>query len=708
MLCACSGEQFKFEDPPQSPESLATRDFSASGLSSRTGDWESKFDDAQVDDVESTLKEALSLNYEEARALLGRLEYQRGNFDAALQVFQGIDIRILTPRMTKAIVERTRQRKPRSKSGNLRAPTMSMHSVSLLLEAILLKAKSLEALGRFKEAAKECKVILDTVEAALPNGMPTEIGEDCKLQEMFHRALELLPELWKQAGYLDEAIYAYRRALIKPWNLESQRLAGIQKELATVLLYGGVEANLPPQLQVWGSGSPKTNIEEAILLLLIIMRKIAFDEIPRDPEVMDHLTFALSTSGQFENLANHIEQSLPGIYSRTERWYFLALCYSAAGQNDVALNLLRKVFFHSKRKHKTHLPSLLLGAKLCSQNSKHAFEGIDFAQRAIECSNCRQGHHSIGAAHHLLGVCYGRAAQLTVSDSERVLFQKKSFESLHQATMIEKDNLEVILSLGLENAVQRNLDEALENAKKYLHMMGGSSVRCWKLLALIISAEQCFKDAEDIVDIALDEMGKKDQIEFLRLKAILQVAQAQPKRAIESYRGLLSLVHAQRELQIGSSGYEVDSEKFFEMEAWQDLASIYTKVGSWSDAKVCLEKARSIELYAPRSWHATGMLFEAQLLNKEALDAFSAALSMDPDHVPSMVSTSVLLMKNGEKSLPIARSLLMNALRVEPTNHDAWLNLGFVSKMEGSLQQAADCFQAACELKQSSPVQDFV
>lgn len=64
MLCACSGEQFKFEEPPQSPESLATRDFSASGLSSRTIDWDSKFEDAQVDEVESTLKEALSLNYE--------------------------------------------------------------------------------------------------------------------------------------------------------------------------------------------------------------------------------------------------------------------------------------------------------------------------------------------------------------------------------------------------------------------------------------------------------------------------------------------------------------------------------------------------------------------------------------------------------------------------------------------------------------------
>lgn len=64
MLCACSGEQFKFEDAPPSPESLATRDFSVCGVSSRTGEWESRFEDSQVEDVESTLKETVSLNYE--------------------------------------------------------------------------------------------------------------------------------------------------------------------------------------------------------------------------------------------------------------------------------------------------------------------------------------------------------------------------------------------------------------------------------------------------------------------------------------------------------------------------------------------------------------------------------------------------------------------------------------------------------------------
>lgn len=82
--------------------------------------------------------------------MLGRLEYQRGNFDAALQVFQGIDIKTLSPRMSKAITERTRPRKPRAKGEIVVSGVMSLHSVSLLLEAILLKAKSLAGLGRIK------------------------------------------------------------------------------------------------------------------------------------------------------------------------------------------------------------------------------------------------------------------------------------------------------------------------------------------------------------------------------------------------------------------------------------------------------------------------------------------------------------------------------------------------------------------------------
>ncbi|CAI8606231.1 unnamed protein product [Vicia faba] len=716
MLCACSGEQHKFEEVPQSPDSLATRDFSASGLSSRTGDWESKFNENQVEDVESTLKEALSLNYEEARALLGRLEYQRGNFDASLQVLQGIDIGSLTPRMIRAIAERNKQRKPRSKAGTVLPNLMSMHSVSLLLEAILLKAKSLEKLERHEEAGKECRIIVDTIESALPYGMPEGIGEVCKLQEMFHKALELLPNLWIKAGFLDEAVTAYRRALVKPWNLDPRRLACLQKDLATTLLYGGVEVNLPSHLQVNGPTTPMSNIEEAILLLLILSRMMALQTIDWDAEIIDHLTFSLSITGMFESLADCVEQILPGIFSRAERWYFLALCYSAAGNNEAALNLLRKVCGNSESKHIPHFASYLFGAKLCSQYPNHAHEGVKLSQQVIDLAK-HQNEHFIVQGQQILGVCYGAAARKSVVDSERVTFQKESLSFLNAAALTGDGNAEVIFSLGLENAIQRNLDAAYHNIMKYSDMTVGSSARGWQLLALIVSAQKRLKDAETIVDFALDDAGSVDQLELLRLKAVLQISQKQPKQAIETYKVLLAVIEARKELSLQAKNFGFDQAKVFrdealterklEREAWQDLATIYTDVNSFLDAKACVDKAKLLEFFSPRSWHTTGKLFEAQSLYKEAFVSFSISLSIEPDYVLSIISTAELLIKLGMQSFPMAKSFLMNALRLEPTNHDAWFHLGMVSKMEGSLQQAADCFQAAYELKFTTPVQKF-
>ena len=43
------------------------------------------------------------------------------------------------------------------------------------------------------------------------------------------------------------------------------------------------------------------------------------------------------------------------------------------------------------------------------------------------------------------------------------------------------------------------------------------------------------------------------------------------------------------------------------MEAWQDLATIYADVSAFLDAKACVDKAKLIEFFSPRSWHITGM-----------------------------------------------------------------------------------------------------
>lgn len=84
---------------------------------------------------------------QEARALLGRLEYQRGNIEAALRVFDGIDFSALAPKIKMSITRRKGRRKVRSRDDG---QPMSLHAVSLLIEAIFLKAKALRDLGRFK------------------------------------------------------------------------------------------------------------------------------------------------------------------------------------------------------------------------------------------------------------------------------------------------------------------------------------------------------------------------------------------------------------------------------------------------------------------------------------------------------------------------------------------------------------------------------
>ena len=52
--------------------------------------------------------------------------------------------------------------------------------------------------------------------------------------------------------------------------------------------------------------------------------------------------------------------------------------------------------------------------------------------------------------------------------------------------------------------------------------------------------------------------------------------------------------------------WQVKSLHKLEMDAWLDLASIYTKLEAWHDSNICLDKARSIDFFYPKYWHVRG------------------------------------------------------------------------------------------------------
>ncbi|KAK4483602.1 hypothetical protein RD792_010801 [Penstemon davidsonii] len=630
------------------------------------------------------------LGWWEARALLGKLEYQRGNVEGALRVFDGIDLQAAIQRMQHSLGDKQTSKKGRARSESTHA--VSQHATNLVLEAIYLKAKSLQKLGKLTEAAQECRSVLDAVEKIFSDGIPDVMVEN-KLQETVSHAVELLPELCKQAGSYSEAMSAYRRALLSQWNLDNDCCARIQKAFAVFLLYSGVEV-APPSLavQIDGSYVPKNNLEEAILLLMILMRKNYLGKTKWDPSVLEHLTFALSLCSQTSVLVKQLEEIMPGVMPRVDRWKTLALSFSGAGQNKSALDILRKSLHQCE--DPDDLMSLLLAAKICSEDVFLASEGVKYAQKAIANSHGSNAHlKSVGL--RMLGLCLGKQAKIASSDFERSRLQSEALKSLDGAVALERENSDLIFELGIQYAEHRNLDAAQRYAEKYIDATGGSMIKGWRLLALVLSSQQRFLEAEVVTDAALDETSKWDQGPLLRMKAKLKISQSLHKDAIETYRYLLALVQAQKK-SCGppSAAPQVEDDKINEYEVWHGLAKLYSSLSHWKDAEICLEKAR-------------GVMHERQGHLDEALAAYINALLLEPKYVPCKILIGALLSKMGSKMLPVARTLLSDALRIEPTNSMAWYHLGLVHKDDGRMADAVDCFQAASMLAESDPIESF-
>ncbi|KAK9672927.1 hypothetical protein RND81_12G135200 [Saponaria officinalis] len=710
MKCIFLGKQARNDDALDSSESsLATRDHSTSGFSARVGDAETKTQNSTIEEAESSLRESGYLNYEEARALLGRLEYQKGNMEAAYRVFEGIDINAIKPDIKIALSRRCEPQRRQSKSDSV--PLMSLHAVSLLFEAIFLKAKALKALGRFEEAAQSCQVLLETVESAVPQGLSGKFTTAFKLRQILNEAVELLPELWKLAENPQKAISSYRRALLFCWDLLVETQARIEKAFSTFLLYSGIDAN-PPTLRFQPEGAfiPRNNMEEAILLLLLLLRKFLQRRIEWDPSIMDHLTFALSISGDLGTLALQLEELPDAVVNRNKRCRTLALCYHGEGEDQVSLNLLRNLL--NDRENEDRTADLLLASKICAGDPKFSEEGLGYA---VEVTKRLEGQSQQLAsnANCFLGILSSAQSKKVKSDSKRVQLQSEALEALATSEkLMEGIDTDVIYHLSLENAEQRKLDNALMYAKKLLKVENGSTTRGWVLLARILSAQKQYVDAETILDAALEQTGKWDHAELLRTKAKLQIAQGQTKDAIKTYTHVLAVLQVRRKsFCIGKKHLQKREQgRNLEMETWHDLADVYTSLLQWQDAELCLSKSETLCPHSASRCHTRGILYQAQGFDKEAQQSFWEALDKDPNHVPSLISMAKLMMKLGNEALPIARSLVRQAIDIDRTNHSAWYTLGMLHKSGSagtSTGDAVECFEAAALLEETAPVEPF-
>lgn len=689
MQCLCSGEQAVRVDE----------------LAPANGEVELQANNASIQEAELSLREGDSLNYEEARALLAKVEYQRGHVEEALRMLNGINIPAMIPDVKISI---TRLARAQPDSGY---PPMSLHSVNLIMETIYLKTIALRDLGKFKEAAEQCSTILDVIESALPEGLPANFGYGSNFNATICSAIKLLPELWKLEDSPPEALSSYRRALLRNWNLDAKTIGTIQKEFAIFLLYSGCEACTPTlRPQSHGSFVPENNFEEAILLLMILLMKFNLGWLERDLTVMHHLTFALSMSGRLKPLATQFEKLLPSVLHSREWMYNVALCYLAEEDDLTSLNLLRMILRFGE--DSSCIKELLLSSKICSENGACAEEGASYARRALVSLNGGCDQLEV-VADLLLGISLSHHARYALSGTARDTQQREALEVLRVAgKKMQPRDYKLLYNLSLENAEQRKLEAAASYAKKLLKLENGSELKSWLLIARIMSAQKQFKNAESIVNAALDQTEKWCHVDLLQTKAKIRAANGQFKKAIETYTQLLAVIELRtknsRSGKMVLQGSKDDRSR--ETETWYDLALVYLSLSQWRDAEICISKIKAINAYSPLAYHSTGKLHEARGFLKEALGAYSTALDLEPKHVPSLISAAVALRQLGGRPLPAARTFLTDALRLDRTNHVACFNLGLTYEDEGgssSALEVAECFETAALLEETAPPEPF-
>ncbi|XP_076921020.1 protein NPGR2-like [Bidens hawaiensis] len=692
---------------PTNANAQATAYFSATTYSQPIIENQSKSDECNIKEAESSIQGSDPLNFEEARAVLGRYEYQIGNIEEALRVFDGINIAAITPKIKISLAD---IRKPEhTRSNSYGAPPFSINTVSLLLEAAYLRSKSLQIFGRYREAADSCKVILDIMQSSLPDGLPENIDFDSehKLQDTLINALELLPYLWQLANMHHAAILSYRRALLHHWNFNNQTIANFQKEFAIYLLYSGGEEAYPPNLVIKTDASfvPKSNIEEAILLLMILLRKVSLKNIEPDPSVLDHLSYALSICGGLGFLGKQLEEMLPAVTDDNEKHLLLAFCYYEQGDSSSALNLLKHIYENA---NPNCALALLMASKIHGENSNFS-KGVATAKRAIEVLEDKHDE-MVSVGYYRLGVSLSAYSRLALTDFERVDRQNEALECLETAARLTRMvDSRVLYDLSLENAEQRNLDVAFSYANRMLSLEGGSHLKGWMLLARILSAQKRFQDGESIINAAIDQTEYWDQGELLRTKAKLQLAQGEVKCAIQTYGRVLAVLQVKcKSFGLPEKCLELGDRRL-ESEIWNDLAKVYISLSQWPDADACLVNSKAISDYSAATRHTIGLLYEAKGLNKQALKAYKRALDVDPAHVQSLVSIAGVFRKLGGQSGPVARSFLNEALRVDKMHSPAWYNLGLLLRDEGpaGLTEAVDCFEAAGVLMETEPIEPF-
>ncbi|XP_077193074.1 tetratricopeptide repeat protein 7A isoform X2 [Paroedura picta] len=515
--------------------------------------------------------------------------------------------------------------------------------------------------------------------------------------------------------------------------------------------------------------SPKDNVEEALLLLLI-SESMANQEavISRAPDqkddraaslqdasaVYDLLSITLGRRGQYVMLSECLERAMKLAFGEFHLWYQLALSMAACGKSAHAVSVLREC-----AKLRPEDPTVpLLAAKVCIGPLHWLEEGERFAKMVIDLGE--DAGELLAKGTLALGLTYSLQATDATLKSTQDDLHRKALQTLERAHQLAPEDHQIILYLSLQLALVRQICDAIEHLQEAVKLCK-DHMNSLHLLALLFSAQKNYQPALDVINMALSEYPETFSLLFTKVK--LELVHKGPEVALVTCRHMLHLwqtlysVSQHSDSEKASSVTEVPpvkkhnsmyltlpdahdndsgSQRASSLAAsrleqamsevtlhsttlkqgptqlwttleqiWLQAAELFMEQQHLKEAGFCIQEAASLFPTSHTVLYMRGRLAEMNGSLEEAKQLYSEALTVNPNGVEIMNCLGLLLNRLGRKSL--AQKVLQDAVRVQSTSHKAWNSLGEVLHAQGKNEAAVECFLTALDLESSSPVVPF-
>jgi len=364
-------------------------------------------------------------------------------------------------------------------------------------------------------------------------------------------------------------------------------------------------------------------------------------------------------------------------------------------------------------------------------------------------NNCPEDFSYLrGRVLHVLGSALACGARAAPCMRSRTHLQTQALQHLQLAGALEPKDPSIQYELALQLAEMGQRSDARCHLAGALQDGHSTCAATWRLAAELAGNETAGGSAWpadrleaglQVLDAGLEQIPKGlSQVPLLQTIAVVHRAGEDHQAAIAAMKDSLSLLamyKAARNSSIlkNSSGPlptppspspsllpTTLQAQALEAQVRGDLAELYAELEMSDDVEVCCNKISALlGPHCAEVFYVRGRVQEVRGRRGMALELYSAALTLQPRHLPATLRSAIIHTKalintdqvpSAEASAPLtstaklALSLLEEALRLDPLCPEAWVYKARLLKYEGQLEEASECMQAALELNSRVPI----